>query len=162
MRNFHYNIDPRDFQKFQAFAETAAERLGDIFTEFGKNANFNNPNVNTAQQQPTKAKMRVDLAEDDTNVYVFAELPGIAKEDVNVTMSEERVLTISGNKRKLYDDNLKVVRGERAYGEFSRQVTIESEIQAEKISATFRDGVLTVTLPRVEPVRPKTVNINIQ
>ena len=106
--------------------------------------------------------LRVDLAEDDTNVYVFAELPGIAKEDVNVTMSEERVLTISGNKRKLYDDNLKVVRGERAYGEFSRQVTIESEIQAEKISATFRDGVLTVTLPRVEPVRPKTVNINIQ
>jgi HSP20 family protein len=161
MRNFHYNIDPRDFQKFQAFAETAAERLGDIFTEFGKNANFN---VNTPpqQQQPTKAKMRIDLAEDDANVYVFAELPGIAKEDVSVTMNDERVLTISGTKRKLYDDNLKVVRGERGYGEFSRQITVESEIAADKISATFRDGVLTVTLPRPEPIRPKTVNINIQ
>jgi HSP20 family protein len=106
--------------------------------------------------------MRIDLAEDETNVYVFAELPGIAKEDVSVTMNDERVLTISGTKRKLYDDNLKVVRGERGYGEFSRQITIESEIEADKISATFRDGVLTVTLPRPEPIRPKTVNINIQ
>ena len=160
MRNFHYNIDPRDFQKFQAFAETAAERLGDMFNEIGKNVNAN---VNTATaQQPVKAKMRIDIAENDENVYVFAELPGIAKEDVSVTMSEERVLTISGTKRKLYDDTLKVVRGERGYGEFSRQISVESEIEADKISATFRDGVLTVTLPKPEPIRPKTVNINIQ
>ncbi|MFY8000252.1 MAG: Hsp20/alpha crystallin family protein [Candidatus Kapaibacteriota bacterium] len=161
MRNFHYNIDPRDFQKFQAFAETAAERLGDIFSEFSKNTNFNT-NTPPQAQQPTKAKMRLDVAEDDANVYVFAELPGIAKEDVNVTMSEERVLTISGVKRKLYDDNLKVVRGERNYGEFARQITIEHEIEADKISATFRDGVLTITLAKPEPIRPKTVNINIQ
>ncbi|MCU0427541.1 MAG: Hsp20/alpha crystallin family protein [Candidatus Kapabacteria bacterium] len=159
MRNFHYNIDPRDFQKFQAFAETAAERLGDFFNEVGKNSNFN---VNTATQAVKPKVMRIDLAEDENNVYIFAELPGVAKEDVNVTMTEDRVVTISGNKRKLYDDNLKVVRGERNYGEFTRQITIESEIEADKISATFRDGVLTVTLPKPEPVRPKTVNINIQ
>jgi HSP20 family protein len=158
MRNFYYNIDPRDFQKFQAFAETAAERLGDIFTEFSKSVGAASPKT----ANPAQAKMRIDVGEDETNIYVFAELPGIAKEDVSVTMSEEGVLTISGVKRKLYDDGLKVVRGERAYGEFSREIAIEREVQTENISATFRDGVLTVTLPKPESARPKTVNINIQ
>ncbi|MCS6807910.1 MAG: Hsp20/alpha crystallin family protein [Bacteroidota bacterium] len=159
MRKFYYNIDPQDFQKFQAFAETAAERLGEFFNEFSKYSSFGSD----TDMHNTKPKaIRIDLAEDDNNVYVFAELPGLAKEDVNVSITDNHILTISGNKRRLYDDSLKIIRGERNYGEFSRRITIEREIETEKISATFRDGVLTVTLPKPEPARPKTVNINIQ
>jgi HSP20 family protein len=158
MRNFYYNIDPRDFQKFQAFAETVAERLGDIFTEFSKSVGVASPKT----ADPAQVKIRIDVGEDETNIYAFVELPGIAKEDVSVTMSEDGVLTVSGVKRKLYDDRLKVVRGERAYGEFSREIPIKREVQTENISATFRDGVLTVTLPKLESARAKTVNINIQ
>lgn len=155
MRNFHYNFDPRDFQKFQNAAETVAERLGEFFNEINKNANA---------ETPTKPgiKSRIDVAEDDNNVYVYAELPGIAKDDVSVTISQEHVLTIKAHKRRLYDDNVRMIRGERGFGEFSRQINIEKEIQADQISALFRDGVLTITLPKPEAARPKTVNINIQ
>lgn len=157
MRNFSYNFDPRDFQRFQNAAETVAERLGEFFNDVNKNMN-----VDVDMKAKPSVKSRVDVAEDDNNVYVYAELPGIAKEDVAVTISEERVLTIKATKRRLYDDATRIVRGERAFGEYTRNVTIEQEIQTDSIAATFRDGVLTITLPKPETSRPKTVNINIQ
>lgn len=157
MRNFYHNFDPRDFQKFQNAAETVAERLGEFFNEINKNVN-----VNVDTQPKPGIKSRIDVAEDDNNVYVYAELPGIAKDDVSVTISQEHVLTIKAHKRRLYDDGVRMIRGERGFGEFSRQINIEKEIQADQISAIFRDGVLTVTLPKPEAARPKTVNINIQ
>jgi HSP20 family protein len=160
MRNFSYNFSPRDFQRFQNAAETVAERLGEIFNDVNKN--MSNMNVDVDMKQKPSVKSRIDLAEDDNNVYVYAELPGIAKEDVAVTISEERVLTVKATKRRLYDDSVRMVRGERIFGEYTRNISIEQEIQTEKISAMFRDGVLTITLPKPETARPKTVNINIQ
>jgi HSP20 family protein len=168
MRNFYYNIDPRDFQKFQNVAETVAERLGDFFTEVTKPSATGSANtdaksdVYTQQAAKSGIKLRTDLAEDETNVYVYAELPGIAREDVSVTITEDRALTIKGTKRRLYDDAQNVVRVERSFGEFSRTIMIEQEILTDNISATFRDGVLSIVLPKPEVVRPKTVNIDIQ
>ncbi|TAE30321.1 MAG: Hsp20/alpha crystallin family protein [Candidatus Kapaibacterium sp.] len=158
MRNFSYNFDPRDFQRFQNAAETVADRLGDFFNEMNKNINVD---VDITKQKQG-VKSRIDVIEDENNVYVHAELPGIAKEDVLVSMSEDKVLTIKANKRRLYDDNARSIRNERAFGEYTRTITIEQEIKTDSISATFRDGVLTVTLPKPESARPKTVNINIQ
>jgi HSP20 family protein len=160
MRNFSYNFDPRDFQRFQNAAETVAERLGEIFNDVNKNMNVGDAVADMKAKAGVKS--RIDVAEDDNNVYVYAELPGIAKEDVAVSISEERVLTIKASKRRLYDDAVRMVRGERAFGEYTRNISIEQEIQTENISAMFRDGVLTVTLPKPETARPKTVNINIQ
>jgi HSP20 family protein len=157
MRNFSYNFDPRDFQRFQNAAETVAERLGEFFNEMNKNIN-----VDVDVKPKASVKSRIDVTEDDNNVYVHAELPGIAKEDVAVTMSEEKILTIKATKRRLYDDAVRVIRGERAFGEYTRNITIEQEIKSDSIAATFRDGVLTITLPKPESARPKTVNINIQ
>ncbi len=158
MRNFSYNFDPRDFQRFQNAAETVADRLGDFFNEMNKNINVD---VDITKQKHG-VKSRIDVIEDENNVYVHAELPGIAKEDVSVSVSEEKVLTIKANKRRLYDDNVRSIRNERAFGEYTRNITIEQEIKTDSISATFRDGVLTITLPKPESARPKTVNINIQ
>jgi HSP20 family protein len=157
MRNFSYNFDPRDFQRFQNAAETVADRLGEFFNEMNKNIN-----VDVDIKQKHGVKSRIDVIEDENNVYIHAELPGIAKEDVSVSMSEEKVLTIKANKRRLYDDNVRTIRTERAFGEYTRNITIEQEIKTDSISATFRDGVLTITLPKPESARPKTVNINIQ
>lgn len=157
MRNFSYNFDPRDFQRFQNAAETVAERLGEFFNEMNKNVN-----VDVDVKAKTSVKSRIDVTEDDNNVYVHAELPGIAKDDVAVSISEEKILTIKATKRRLYDDGVRILRGERAFGEYTRNITIEQDIKTDSIAATFRDGVLTITLPKPESARPKTVNINIQ
>jgi HSP20 family protein len=152
MRNFQF--DSRDFQHFQNVAETVAERLGDFLNEVGKNAN--------AEQSAHKGKPRLDIAEDGQNVYVYAELPGVRKEDVSVTMNDERVLTIKGEKKRPDAGGKNFIRVERGFGSFHRSVHIEAEIEQERISATFQDGVLHITLPKLVPVQPKEYRVNIQ
>jgi len=152
MRNMNFDFNTRDFQKFQAMAETVAERLGDVFQEVSKGINV----------EAGTSKLRMDIAEDDAHVFVYMELPGVAKEQVNVTMSEDGTLTVSGEKQRPAHDGKKFIRVERGYGSFSRSVKIEQPVQTDLISAEFRDGILTITLPKPESAQPKTVKINIQ
>ncbi len=108
---------------------------------------------------------RVDVAEDDKGLYIHAELPGMTKENVQVTVDEERILTIKGEKRQeeQTEDNKKnFVRVERNYGSFTRSFTLPDNVNANAISAVFEHGVLNVTLPKMEPAKPKEVNIAIQ
>lgn len=151
MRTFHF--DPRDFQQFQNVAQTFAEHIGDIFKEAGKNADVN--------VEHGKAQMRVDVAEDGHNVYVYAELPGVRKEDVSVTLSDDSTLTIKGDKKRPDTEGKDFSRVERGYGSFSRSFQIDQEIEQERISAEFRDGVLMITLPKLVPVT-KGFRVNIQ
>jgi HSP20 family protein len=152
MRNFQF--DSRDFQNFQNVAETVAERLGDFLNEVGKNV--------STEQAAHKGKPRLDIAEDGQNVYVYAELPGVRKEDVSVTMNDERLLTIKGEKKRPDTGGKNFIRVERGFGSFHRSVHIEAEIEQERISATFQDGVLHITLPKLVPVQPKEYRVNIQ
>ncbi len=153
MNRFHF--DPRDMQNFQNVAETVAERLGDIFNEVGRNTR-----AATSEQQG-KSKIRFDIADDGENVYVFAELPGVRKEDVSVTLNDENVLTIKGDKKRPEADEKNFTLVERKYGTFSRSVAMNEQIEQERITAEFRDGVLTVTLPKLVPVT-KEFRVNIQ
>ncbi len=108
---------------------------------------------------------RVDVAEDETNLYIHAELPGMARENVQVTVDEERILTIRGEKRQeeqTEDKKKNFVRIERNYGSFTRSFTLPDNVNAEAISAVFENGVLNLTLPKVAPAKPKEVNIAIQ
>lgn len=108
---------------------------------------------------------RVDVAEDEKNLYIHAELPGMTKDNVQVVIDEERILTIKGEKRQeehTEDKKKNFVRIERNYGSFTRSFTLPDNINAEAISAAFENGVLNVTLPKMEPAKPKEVNIAIQ
>lgn len=91
---------------------------------------------------------RVDYSEDDANLYVTAELPGLNEDDVEVSF-EDGVLRLSGEKAQSHEDtqrNLHV--SERVYGRFAREVPIGREVKTAEIAASFKDGVLTVTLPK--------------
>ncbi len=101
----------------------------------------------------------VDVRESD-DAYVFtAELPGLAKDDVNITL-EDSVLTLSGERRFEEEDEEKNYRRiERAYGTFSRSFTLPSQVDAEHISAKFKDGLLTVTVPKAELAKPRKITI---
>jgi HSP20 family protein len=98
----------------------------------------------------------VDLYEDKDNTYVRAELPGLAREDIGIELLNG-YLSIDAN-RKATDDDGKVVESTS----LNRSVALPEGVQADKISAAFEDGVLTVTLPKREEVKPKKITIEIK
>lgn len=96
------------------------------------------------------AAPQIDLQEDDENLYVVAELPGMSEDDVELTYNDG-VLRIAGEKKAEHEDQDRQVHvTERAYGRFERQIPLHRAVNEEQISAAFKDGVLTVTLPKSE------------
>ncbi len=101
----------------------------------------------------------VDVSEDDGNYVVTAELPGTKREDVTVEL-EDDVLTIRGEKRNEREEKKETRRFvERSYGTFSRSFTLPSNADAERVSASFKDGVLTVTIGKRPEAKPRVVDI---
>jgi HSP20 family protein len=108
-----------------------------------------------SSKTPANYIPRVDISEDTNNIYVHAELPGLEKENVKVTVSDG-VLTLSGEKKqeeKKEDKNY--FRIERRYGSFSRQFTLPENVKEDGVAANFNNGVLEITIPKTEPVKPK-------
>ena len=115
----------------------------DFDTPFLGNWNYNS-NVFTP---------RVDVTEDNENLYVTAEVPGVDKKDVKVSVVGD-VLTISGEKKtEQRDEKKNYYRIERNYGSFSRSFTLPAEVSVDKIAAEYKDGVLHVTLPKTEEAK---------
>jgi HSP20 family protein len=105
----------------------------------------------------------VDILEDKDAVRIAAELPGVKPEDVKISM-ENNVLTIRGEKRleRREGNGERSHRFERAYGMFERAFTVPASVDAERIEAKYEQGVLTVTLPKVERAKPREINIKVQ
>jgi len=104
----------------------------------------------------------VDIYETDHEVVFRMEVPGMKPEEIDIQMTGD-TLTIRGERQKGQDDNGKrYVRFERNYGAFHRAFTIGVPIARQQISAVYRDGLLEITLPKEEAVRPKQVKIEIQ
>lgn len=91
---------------------------------------------------------QVDVTENDQEIKVAAELPGLTEKDVEVSLAND-MLTISGEKRAEKEDKGEnYYRMERSYGSFQRTIPLPTEVEANKVDATFKNGVLTVTLPK--------------
>jgi HSP20 family protein len=91
---------------------------------------------------------RVDVVEGDKEITVSAELPGMDEKEIDVSLSHG-VLTISGEKREKKEDKGKnYYRMERSYGSFRRSVPLPSEVDENRAEATFKKGILTITLPK--------------
>jgi HSP20 family protein len=104
---------------------------------------------------------RVDIAELEDRYEVHAEVPGLSREEINVTL-EDGTLTIQGEKKRsseAKDDQ--VVRTERFYGKFSRSFNVGDRVDAEGISASYKDGVLVVGLPKAEQVKPRAIEVEV-
>jgi HSP20 family protein len=102
----------------------------------------------------------VDIYETDDALVIKAELPGVSKDDVSVDIYQN-TLTLRGQRKheaEVKDEHYH--RVERAYGSFQRSFTLPSMIDAEKVQATFKDGVLELHLPRLESAKPKHIAIN--
>jgi len=103
----------------------------------------------------------LDVYEQKDNVVVRAELPGMTKEDIEVTL-HENTLSISGERKheETHKDK-EVYRAERFFGRFQRSVTLPVLVSGDKVKAQYKDGVLTVTLPKSEEAKPKQIDVNV-
>jgi len=101
----------------------------------------------------------MDLSETDKEVTVTAELPGMEEKDVELLL-EDGMLTLKGEKRAETDDKDRQV-SKRYYGRFERHIPLGAEVQADKAEARFKNGVLTVTLPKNPDAQPKARRISI-
>lgn len=103
----------------------------------------------------------VDIEETKNAYHLKAEVPGLNKEDVKITYSDN-VLTLSGEKREeKTEEGKKVHRVERSYGAFQRCFTFPAAVKADKIEAAYKDGILTVTVPKSEDAKPREIEIKL-
>ena len=104
----------------------------------------------------------VDMHETKDELVLAVELPGLSEKDIRLTVDGD-VLTVRGERARAEEAKEDgFYRSERWFGKFERSLPLPMAVQADKVSATYRDGVLTVKLPKVEAVKPKEIKIEAQ
>lgn len=122
---------------------------------------FDSSNIasNLLKRNPDDLFPVFDLVEKEKSLVVHAELPGVAKEDVEVSL-KNNILTIHGTKKKeAKKEEEQYLWIERSYGEFSRSIKLPDHIDAENIEASYKDGVLELNIPKAESAQPKKIEI---
>lgn len=146
--------DPRPLRAFR-------RDLDDLFQNWA--ADFKLPDLSWSGG--TDFWPRINVSETDKELQVTAELPGVDEKDIDVTVSGDR-LTIKGEKKsesdeKKDDKGRSFRRIERSYGSFERTMALPFDIDTDKVQATFKSGVLTLTLPKPAEVQKKSKKIEI-
>jgi len=135
---------------------TLQERMNRLFDEVWGRGRREDESV-TGNWMPS-----VDVKETRDSLQIFAELAGIDPKDVEVTV-ESGVLTLKGSRSfEKAVEGESYHRVERAYGSFERSFTLPTNVDAEKIQATYRHGVLQLSLPKREEAKPKSIAIKVQ
>jgi len=105
---------------------------------------------------------RVDIAEENGNYELVADLPGLKKDDIKVEI-HDNILTLRGEKKLEEEKKEKSYRlAERCYGEFVRAFTLPENANRDAIEAQFKDGVLRLTIPKTEQPKPKQIEVKVQ
>lgn len=103
----------------------------------------------------------LDIYEEKDHFIVKAELPGMKKEDIDVSLHDGS-LSISGERQsETKHDDAEVYRAERFFGKFQRTVTLPAPVAADKVKAQYKDGILMVTLPKTEEAKPKQIDVSV-
>ena len=103
----------------------------------------------------------LDLSETKDALVVKAEIPGIEPKEIQISL-QEQVLTVKGEKRREKEEKDEhYYRRERSWGAFARSIRLPAPVVGEKVTATFKNGLLTVTLPKAEEAKPKHIDVNV-
>ena len=103
---------------------------------------------------------KVNVYEYDDRIGIIAEIPGLDKENVSVEV-EEKVLTISGDKHGVEDEGAKCITRELKHSSFKRSFNLGDHLDGDNVSATFKDGMLSISVPKIEPELPKKTFVKI-
>jgi HSP20 family protein len=152
--------DDRSFDAFRTEMESLHRSIDRLFADAWSGGLA--PSLLSESWTKGVVMPRLDVAEDDKAFHVTVELPGLSEKDVAVTVTD-RVLTISGEKREEKEKKDKdVVRRERAYGSFRRAIELPGDVDAGKIAAKFKDGVLTVDVPKTKEAQERVKKIPVK
>lgn len=112
-------------------------------------------------QQPTTQAIRIDVREDENAYTVHAEIPGVKKEDIHVTIDNEQIaISAETRNEREVKEGERVLRAERHYGKVYRAFTLGQAVDQEKAVAKYADGVLELTLPKKAAASSKRLTIN--
>jgi len=132
-----------------------------VWPTFGRLSNLRDELDRLFESPLTGWLPALDAHEDKESFTVQVELPGFKREDIQVSL-QDGVLTLSGErKEEKVSKETEVHRQERYYGKFARALTLPTAVAADKVKAAYKDGVLTVTLPKAEEAKPKQIDVNI-
>jgi HSP20 family protein len=129
--------------------------MSQIFDDFGSPTHGSDETMSVWNWKPL-----VDIYDNDENIVITAELPGINKENIKVDV-KDRVLTLKGE--RLSENEVKedsYHRRERVYGKFERAFTLPVEVDPEEIQADYKDGILKINIPKPKEQKPKQVTIH--
>jgi HSP20 family protein len=126
-----------------------------LFEPFFGRFNFLEDEMNTGTWAPA-----VDVAEETDKLLVRVEVPGVEEKDLKIHF-EDGLLTVSGERQFERTDTRNYHRIERAYGSFTRTFSLPRSIDAAKISANYRNGILEIEIPKLEEAKPKQIAINV-
>jgi HSP20 family protein len=139
------------FEPFRGF-DTVTRRMFDRISEMDRDI----------KPEVSNFSPRVDISNTESSTILHVEIPGVNKEDVKISINEERILSIRGEKKQSEtQEDHKFIRIERRFGSFNRSFTLPEFIDINAIQAEFNNGILTITLPKVEPEKPKSIEVPI-
>jgi HSP20 family protein len=146
------NGDKMTLIKFEALRdlENFGNKFHRVFGEFPSHFDYHNTFL-----------PKIDISEDEKNIYLEAEIPGIKKEELSIIL-EDNILTVKGEKKLSDDKKTKTaIRSERVYGSFTRSFTLHEEINPETVDAKFENGVLIITLEKAthKPHKERQIQI---
>jgi HSP20 family protein len=117
--------------------------------------------VRPTADEGTAQSFRVDVREDDNAYTVYAEIPGVKKEDIHVTIDADQIaISAETRKEREVKEGERVLRAERHYGKFYRAFTLGQAADEDKAVAKYADGVLELTLPKKAAVSARRLSIN--
>ncbi len=127
------------------------------------NSFFDSPSLShsvAAAQLSTGWTPALDLYQTADDIVAVVELPGLRKENIELSL-HDGILSISGERKEEAPEAGQAARSERSSGKFRRSISLPTRVNSEKVNASYRDGILTVTLPKAEEVKPKQIQVNV-
>lgn len=103
----------------------------------------------------------LDLYQTNDNIVAVVEVPGMRKEEIEISL-HNGMLTIGGDRQSHSSEGENVERTERFSGKFRRSISLPARVDSGKVTATYKDGILVVTLPKAEEAKPKKVEVTIE
>ncbi len=138
---------------------TSLDRLASLQDEVNRLFDFSFPSRDSGLFSGWSPAL--DLYDDKESFLVRVELPGMKKEDIAISL-HEGVLTVSGERKHDFEGQEgKTFRSERYFGKFQRSVSLPALVDSSKVAASYKDGILTVTLPKAEEAKPRHIEVSV-
>lgn len=136
--------------------EDMSNRLNRVFGRSGLSRDLDKDAMVAFDWAPS-----VDISENTEEFIIKAEIPGVSKDDVKVSIADDVVSIQGERKQEKEEKDKKLHRVERSYGSFLRTFSLPSNIDDAKVQAQFKDGVLTVRLPKSPTAKPKSIDVKV-